>query len=184
MAQVTGGGAWLISMVMWFNCLRWVPEQGIAVREVERLAGTKTNWNGMQRWGHIYFEPSPDDRRPKPPQSAMIVRATGRGRDGQEVWRVLIPEIEARWRERFGAAALEKVRKLLLAIASELDPQFARLPADPEVRTFQRRTESRQGDVRTHGSREPSIAGFAGSRVAGVCPGVRAGFPRVAGDQR
>ncbi len=119
-----GGGAWLISMVMWFNCLRWVPEQGIAVREVERLAGTTTNWNGMERWGHIYFEPSPDDRRPKPPQSAMIVRATGRGRDGQEVWRVLIPEIEARWRERFGAAALEKVRKLLLAIASELDPNL------------------------------------------------------------
>lgn len=119
-----GGGAWPISMVMWFNCLRWVPEQGIAVREVERLAGTKTNWNGMQRWGHIYFEPSPGDSRPKTPQSAMIVRATARGRNGQEVWRALIPEIEAHWRERFGAAAIEEMRRLLIAIASELDPNL------------------------------------------------------------
>lgn len=120
----SGGGPWLTSMVMWFNCLRWVPEQGIAVREVERLAGTRTNWNGMQRWGHIFFEPSPSDKRAKPPQAAMIVRVTARGRVGQEVWRGLIPEIEGRWRERFGAAAIEQLRSWLVAIAGQLDPNL------------------------------------------------------------
>src|ERR1700679_2274501 len=74
----SNAGPWLVSMAMWFNCICWVPEQGIAVRELERLARTRTNWHGMQRWGYIYLEPSPDDDRPKPPQSALIVRVTSK----------------------------------------------------------------------------------------------------------
>jgi len=116
-----GGGPWLISMAMWFNCLRWVPEQGITVREVERLARTRTNWDGMRRWGHIYFEPSPDDARPKPPLSAMIVRVTVKGKVGQQAWGVLVPMIEGCWRERFGVKAIEELRSALIAIADRLE---------------------------------------------------------------
>jgi hypothetical protein len=32
-------------MVMWLNCMRFVTEEGIAAREVERLARTRTNWD-------------------------------------------------------------------------------------------------------------------------------------------
>jgi hypothetical protein len=117
-------GAWLTSMAMWFNCLRWVPEQGIAAREVERLARTRTNWDGMRRWGHVWFEPSPTDNRAKPPQAALIVRATASGKLAQEVWRALIPEIEVRWHERFGAAAIRDLRGALIGLASQFDREL------------------------------------------------------------
>jgi DNA-binding MarR family transcriptional regulator len=109
----------MTSMVMGFNCLRWVPEEGITVREVERLARTRTNWDGMRRWGYIYFEPSPMDNRPKPPQSAWLVRATSKGRLAQEMWRTLLPEIEDRWRKRFGPGRIDALRTALAEIAAQ-----------------------------------------------------------------
>jgi len=120
-STVTGSGPWLTSMAMWLNCMQWVPEQGIAVREVERVARTVTNWDGMRRWGYIFFEPSPDDNRPKPPQSALIVRPTARGRLAQQVWTALIPAIENRWRERFGSQAIDELRSTLIEVAAQLD---------------------------------------------------------------
>lgn len=114
-------GPWLISMVMWLNCLRFVPEEGVTVRELERLARTRTNWDGMRRWGYIFFEPDPADNRPKPPLSALVVRATAKGRIAQEVCGSLIPTIEGRWRERFGSDATEDLRRALAAVASQLD---------------------------------------------------------------
>jgi DNA-binding MarR family transcriptional regulator len=120
----SAAGPWLVSMAMFFNCMRWVPEQGIAVRELERLARTGTNWHGMQRWGYVYLEPSPDDNRPKPPQSAIIVRATSKGRMAQKIWTDLLREIEQRWRERLGADAVDKLRGALASFVSQLDPQL------------------------------------------------------------
>lgn len=114
-------GTWLTSMAMWFNCLRWVPEQGIASHEVERLARTGTNWDGMRRWGHVWFEPSATDNRPKPPQAALTVRATASGKLAQEVWRTLIPEIEDRWCERFGTGAIRELGGALIGLASQFD---------------------------------------------------------------
>src|SRR5579862_4464294 len=35
-------GPWLVSQVMWSNCMRFVSEEGITVRELERVARTKT----------------------------------------------------------------------------------------------------------------------------------------------
>ena len=119
-----GGGPWLISMVMWFNCLRWIPEQGIAAGEVERLARTRTNWDGMRRWGHLCFEPPPGEKDRKLPHPATIVRLTPRGRVGRDAWRTLIPEIERRWRERFGAVAMEALRNALIGLAGHLDPEL------------------------------------------------------------
>jgi len=115
-------GLWLTSMAMWFNCMRWVPEQGITAREVERLARTKTNWDGMRRWGYICFEPSPGDDRPKPPPSSLLVRATARGRFVHEVWQAVLPEIEARWRERFGKKAIGQLRAALAVMVGHQSP--------------------------------------------------------------
>jgi predicted transcriptional regulator len=115
------GGPWLVSMVMWFNCMRFVTQEGIAAREVERLARTRTNWDGMRRWGYVFFELDPADKRPKPPQSALLVRATAKGRMAQKLWAALIPAVEERWRKRFGGAMIDSLRSALAAVVSQLD---------------------------------------------------------------
>src|SRR5579875_2197863 len=58
-----GRGPWLVSLVMFSNCMRFVTESGITVRELEALAGTPTNLHGMQRWGYIRIEGSGRERR-------------------------------------------------------------------------------------------------------------------------
>lgn len=116
----TGPAPWLASMAMWMNCMRFVPDGGISVRELECRARARPNWNGMIRWRYVYLEPAPDDARPKPPQSAMMVRATAGGRAAQQLWEPLSAEIETRWRERFGAGAVDGLRTALVAIAEQL----------------------------------------------------------------
>jgi DNA-binding MarR family transcriptional regulator len=123
----TGGsrqGPWLGSMVMWLNCMQFVSDEGVTVREVERLARTTTNWNGMERWGYIVVKPDPADSRPKPPRSDWIVRATPKGRKTQEVWRPLFGAIEKRWRERFGEDQIDRLRKSLWAVISQIDVEL------------------------------------------------------------
>ena len=110
---------WLISMVMWSTCLRFVPENGITVRELERLAGTGTNLPGMQRWGYVYFQPNPTDPRPKPPRSEWLIRPTPAGRMAQQILPPLFDIVEHRWRDRFG----EKVESLRTSL-QELIAQF------------------------------------------------------------
>ncbi|MGB7171542.1 MAG: hypothetical protein WBD32_21225, partial [Acidobacteriaceae bacterium] len=107
---------WLVSMAMFLNCLQFVSAQGTAQRELERQARTRTNWDGMRRWGYIYLEPDPGDPRPRPPQSAWLVRPTVKGRIIQESMRALLPEIEERWRTRFGDLTVRNLRKALTAM--------------------------------------------------------------------
>jgi hypothetical protein len=52
---------WLVSLVMWSNCMRFVDENGLPVGELERRARTTTNLAGMQRWGYITIEKDPAD---------------------------------------------------------------------------------------------------------------------------
>jgi len=106
---------WLVSLVMWSNCMQFVGEQGVRVRELEDLALTRTKWNGMERWGYIVVEPDPADSRPKPPRSDWVIRATPAGREAQEVLRPLFGVIEKRWQERFGKDEIDQLRESLWA---------------------------------------------------------------------
>ena len=115
---------WLVSLVMWENCLRHLPDQGLSVRELERRARTPTNLAGMERWRYVTIAPDPADQRPKPPRSTWIVRSTASGRMAQEIWRPLAAEIEARWQPRFGATAVNGLRESLVAVDAELDPRL------------------------------------------------------------
>jgi hypothetical protein len=108
---------WLVSMAMWFNCMRFVDDCGITVPELERRARTPTNLAGMERWGYIRVAADP---RPKPPKSAWVVRATTGGRTAQKVWQPLFAEIEKRWNERFGAATIEGLEESLGSIAAQV----------------------------------------------------------------
>jgi DNA-binding MarR family transcriptional regulator len=116
-----GSGPWLTSMVMWSNCMRFVRAEGITVGELEDLARTQTNWNGMERWGYIVVAPDPADRRPKPPRRDWVVRATAKGRKAQEVWAPLFDVIEQRWRARFGEEQIDQLRASLSALDNQLE---------------------------------------------------------------
>ena len=64
------GGPWLVSLVMWSNCMQFVGEEGIRVGELEDLARTQTNLNGMERWGYVHvdrIQPTPGPSRPALP---------------------------------------------------------------------------------------------------------------------
>ena len=50
-------GPWLVSMAMWFNCMRYVGEDGISAKDLERAARTRTNQDGMRRWGYVTTSP-------------------------------------------------------------------------------------------------------------------------------
>jgi len=51
-----GDGAWLVSLVMWENCMRFVTDEPITVAELETLARTGTNLDGMRRWGYVTID--------------------------------------------------------------------------------------------------------------------------------
>lgn len=119
-----GPAPWLVSMVMALNCMRYVDEPGIRLGELRRLARTETNLNGMQRWGYISIAPVEEDPRPKPPKKDWVVRTKPGGRLVQRVWKPLFREIEGRWRERFGAPAIEGLRSGLEGVAAGLSPEL------------------------------------------------------------
>jgi len=117
-------GPWLVSMVMWSNCMRFAGEEGVRTGELENLARTTTNLNGMVRWGYIVVEPDPDDSRPKPPRSGRLIRATPKGLQAREVWRPLFGEIEKRWQARFGKDEIGRLRESLWAVAGQFDVEL------------------------------------------------------------
>ena len=106
----SGRGVWLTSMVMWSNFMRLIPAGGVALREVE-ANGRITNLGGLQRWGYISIE---DD----------TVRLEPGGECAQEAWRPLAGEIEQRWRERFGDAAIDELRQALSRVADPALPLY------------------------------------------------------------
>jgi len=112
---------WLVSLVMWPNCMEHVGDEGITVRDLEKRARTKTNLNGMERWGYVTVEPDPEDRRRKPPSRDWVIRATPAGRRAQAIWGPLFGTIEKRWEERFGKKEIEQLRESLLAVIRQMD---------------------------------------------------------------
>lgn len=117
-------GPWLVSLVMWANCMRFVDESGVTVREVERLARTRTNWDGMRRWRYITLDPNPAGGRSKQPRADAVVRPTAAGRRAREVWQPLSDVLEQRWRERFGPADIARLRDQLAGLNARVDPEL------------------------------------------------------------
>jgi DNA-binding MarR family transcriptional regulator len=117
-------GPWLVSLVMWSNCMRFVGEAGVPVGELEDVARTRTNLNGMERWGYLVVAPDPAGRRPKPPRADWVIRATPKGRKAQEIWRPLFGAIEKRWQARFGSDEIGQLRQSLWTLASQIDVEL------------------------------------------------------------
>jgi hypothetical protein len=112
---------WLVSMAMWLNCMQYVTDEPMLVSELEKQARTSTNLDGMRRWGYVFLESESGDLKRR--SRDLTIRATRRGQRAQEVWRPLAGVIEDRWRDRFGAAEVDRLRAALteLAAQSEVD---------------------------------------------------------------
>ena len=126
--RTTTGGRrsdpWLASYVMWWTCMRFVGESGMHLRELETLARTKTNLNGMVRWGYIALDSVPLAGKRNSRREGPVIRATSKGLVAREVWRHLSAEVEARWCQRIGRDALAELKGSLAAIISDLDPDL------------------------------------------------------------
>jgi hypothetical protein len=110
---------WLVSLVMWSNCIRFVDENGLPVG-LNVALGQRPIWRACNG-GDTSREKDPADRRPKPPRSAWVVRAMPVGRKAREVWQPLIHAIEKRWQQRFGEDEIAGLRESLGAVARQFD---------------------------------------------------------------
>lgn len=125
------GAVWMTSIAMWFNCLRWLQNgDEMTVAELQRRARMPTNLDGMRRWGYITIDGvgrvKRGDARPKPTQRSVLA-ITRRGRAAADVWQPLPAAIEARWRERYGAGAVDRLRRALGTVTDSADlvlPEF------------------------------------------------------------
>ena len=113
---------WLVSLVMWENCLRHVTDQPVTVGELETRARTGTNLDGMRRWGYITIDGTARKIHKGRPGPDAVLRATAAGLRAREVWLPLPGLIEQRWRKRFGAGQVDRLRESLVTVASQLDP--------------------------------------------------------------
>ena len=120
------------SFVMWANFMRFVGD-GIAVAELPDAAGipkarTLSTLGGMERWGYVSVGPNSETRRDgfgsaRGLRPDWVVRPTPAGRAAAAIWRPLADEIEERWAERFGAAAVGELRLSLEPFAGR--PEIA-----------------------------------------------------------
>ncbi len=117
-------GAWLVSMVMWENCMRFVTDEPITVAELLTRTRTGTNLDGMRRWGYITIDGTARKIHHGNPGPDAVLRATARGLRARQIWLPLTGLIEQRWRDRFGASLVDRLRDALTAVAGQLDPDL------------------------------------------------------------
>ena len=120
----------LVSLTMWANYMRFLPADGLSVAQLAPLVGDdetliKSRVKTLQRWRYVVVTASgsaapaasaPKKRRQGPAFRDWIVRRTPAGQRCQAVWSSLPDLIERRWRERFGAAAIDRLRAALAAV--------------------------------------------------------------------
>ncbi len=102
---------WLVSMVMWSRFLRFIPEEGIPVRELQRVLGIDNKdlkfWltRTGERWRYIFLDEN------------AIIRPTPGGLKALTEWRPLTGLIEGRWRARFGEKEIDRLCETLSLVA-------------------------------------------------------------------
>src|SRR5712691_2212041 len=113
---------WLVSLAMWENCMRHVTDEPITVGELQTRARTGTNLDGMRRWGYITIDGTARKIHKGRPGPGAVLRATAQGLRARQIWLPLPGLIEQRWRERFGADQIGRLRDSLIAVVRRLDP--------------------------------------------------------------
>ncbi|HET9971558.1 MAG TPA: SAM-dependent methyltransferase [Streptosporangiaceae bacterium] len=117
-----GDGVWLTSLVMWENCMRYVADEPMTVGELEARARTRTNLDGMRRWGYLTIDGTARKIHKGTPGPDAALRATAAGLRARQVWPSLPARVERRWRDRFGADQVGPLTEPLVALVRQLDP--------------------------------------------------------------
>ncbi len=124
-----GGGARVTSLTMWSNLLRVVGD-GITVRELVAAVGLPkasvlSRVGGVERWGYVSVGSSTGEREgygsARGVKDEWVVQFTPAGRRAAGLWPALPGEIEARWRERLGAAEIDELVGALRAVDEGID---------------------------------------------------------------
>jgi methyltransferase (TIGR00027 family) len=110
-----GRGPWLVSLTMWANFLRFLPPDGVPLRDVADLAPL-VNLPGLERWGYVRVGPGPGGSRASPPRQDAIVRPTRWGRLAHDICEPLAGVIGERWRDRFGEAVTGQLSEALRTV--------------------------------------------------------------------
>src|SRR5215510_5856289 len=113
-----GGGARVTSLTMWANLLRFVGD-GVTVREFVTAVGLPkrqalSRLGGIERWRYVSMTAGRSGKREgygsaRGTKDAWEIRYTPAGERTAAIWPALPGEIEARWRERFGAAEIDEL---------------------------------------------------------------------------
>jgi DNA-binding MarR family transcriptional regulator len=102
--------------------MRYVTGEPITVGDLEARARTRTNLDGMRRWGYITIDGTARKVNHGRPGPDAVLRATAAGLRAREIWRPLAGLVEQRWRERLGADQVAALRDPLTSMVSRLDP--------------------------------------------------------------
>lgn len=122
-----------VSIVMWENFLKFVPEQGISLQELSVKAGyTKGKLHpslpGMIRWGFV-TEVSGNGKKS---HRNNIIKTTSVGRQAAIFWKPLAQKLEKRWAVRFTKentdALVNSLKDLVGRFDTKLPPFFPVLP--------------------------------------------------------
>lgn len=114
-------GPWLVSAAMYWTCLRHLAPEGTTVAELERLARTRTNIDGMRRWRYLTIDPMPGPGGRKRPAASAVLRPTRAGLEARSVWAPLFAEVEDRWERRFGSELVGGLRAGLGHVVDRVD---------------------------------------------------------------
>lgn len=139
-----------LSLVVWSNLIRFVPDEGISVRDLTKKAlaeepQIKFMLGCLERWGFIALKPGTAKRENNAPRKHLrsgrevrdgfgsgrgiagdwIVKLTAtRGTRAKEIWSPLFGIIEARWHSRFGKDEIQQLRDALQFIVARLDAEL------------------------------------------------------------
>lgn len=107
-----------VSLPFYADVLRVIDEDGTPVPDLPVLSGVSREAmsiavGGLERRGRVVVEPDPASAR------GRRVRLTARGRAVRDRSAPLLAEVEARWRTRFGADAIDGLRAALEGIACQ-----------------------------------------------------------------
>ena len=133
--QASGAGARVVSLTMWSNLLRFVGD-GTTVGELVAAVGLAkrsalSRLGSVERWRYVSVGPATGKREGygsgRGTKDDWVVRFTPAGLRAAEIWPGLPAEIEARWRERFGAGEIGALREALRVVDEAIDtplPEF------------------------------------------------------------
>jgi len=156
-----------LSLVLWTNLIRFIPAEGISIRDLASRSLSAQNEPKLQmgcleRWGIITLDSGNVPAARGNPHVlrrdgwgsgrgialSWIVRLTPKGKKATEIWPPLWSEIEDRWERRFGRNDISKLRTTMQNITKHLEVELplglpAGIDMSKDVPYPRRQTESR-----------------------------------------